>query len=167
MMFTKLMKVLVLGLILALGTSTVALADVPDPSGRPRPRPRREWYEYTVYRENINQDSNNFSVEVFYTAPRMSEITYKLVDAEGNVLQEGVDVCPKDKDEGSFVVPMPKPAKGDSCVVSLNTICSLSTVKTAFGYKIVDKPVFVQNYDVKYKIAYNDAGNVTINLATD
>ena len=142
-----------IGAFLALFTAcftAVAFADVPNPYGGPRPRPEIQEVQHMYkIRHEVYPDLTDRPEEVMLKlvmgAPNKSVVKYTLLNEENQVMAE--DSSDVESRSVTFQIYIPKPPRNDGCEYRLRLNCCLDIIKTSFGYKFTDKPVYTAQED--------------------
>lgn len=155
--------VLSLMMVLCIGNASIALADVPDPYGnrinrRIPPPPIQYWISKEKHNSSFSQDK--YAIVYDYMAPQGSEIQYKVKDEAGNILLQGTEIA-EDKN-GKIYLLLDKPEPEKTCTIKFESTCCLAMVKTSFGMKKTDNPVFVDSMSFAYKVTGSKSGYVDI-----
>jgi len=162
-MTKKVLRILGLVMLFIMSVTAVALADVPDPYGRPQRRPMPVLADrYWISREGHyhNYGENKVAIELEYIAPQQTEINYKLLDKQENIVLEGTEQC--EANRGKIMLVLPKPQAGETNEYSFESSCSKNVISTAFGIKKLDKPAFKGYWNCTYIVSASSTGEINI-----
>ena len=148
-----------------LSLAAVAFADVPNPYGRPRPRPEMQEVQhlYKIRHEvypNLTDRPEEVMLKLVMGAPIKSVVKYTLWDEANQVIAE--DSSNVESRTVPFQIYFPKPAKNDGQEYRLRVNCSLDVIKTSFGYKFTEKPVYTAQEDYEVLVYCDGSRNCRI-----